>query len=119
MAPNHHADQPSSEDIPFLWQKYLEGDEAAFDKLYLKLYGKLLCFCNKYTKDEHEADNVVSEIFFKMLRYERPEQIENIEAFLYKMAKKLSDRSKRKRGKPQKTDERSSFLPSTHLPVFC
>ena len=51
-----------------LVERYQNGDPSAFDELYRRYFDRLHRFCQRHTRDAHEAEEVAQEAFVKALR---------------------------------------------------
>ena len=51
-----------------LVERYQNGDPSAFDELYRRYFGRLHRFCQRHTRDVHEAEEIAQEAFVKALR---------------------------------------------------
>ena len=48
--------------------RFQNGDPQAFDDLYRRYFGRLHRYCQRHTRDSHEAEEVAQEAFVKALR---------------------------------------------------
>lgn len=80
-----------------IYQKYLDGEGNAAD-LLVERYGDMLTlYINGYIKDIHEAEDLMIEAFSKIFAKERPIAGNgSFKAYLYKTARNLALRHKRK-----------------------
>ena len=51
-----------------LVERYQNGDPSAFDELYRRYFDRLHRFCQRHTRDVHEAEEIAQEAFVKALR---------------------------------------------------
>jgi len=51
-----------------LVERYQAGDPSAFDELYRRYFGRLHRFCQRHTRDVHEAEEIAQEAFVRALR---------------------------------------------------
>ena len=51
-----------------LVERYQNGDPAAFDALYRRYFDRLHRFCQRHTRDVHEAEEIAQEAFVRALR---------------------------------------------------
>ncbi|HEU5084644.1 MAG TPA: RNA polymerase sigma factor [Acidimicrobiales bacterium] len=51
-----------------LVERYQSGDPSAFDELYRRYFRRLHRFCQRHTRDVHEAEEIAQEAFVKALR---------------------------------------------------
>lgn len=73
-----------------LWQRYTAGDKAAFGELYAHYHKSLTAFCIGRLKSIELAENVASETLMKLLQHPNPNEIENFEGWMFKVAKNVS-----------------------------
>lgn len=60
------------------------SDKAAFGELFKRFHAKLVAFASTYVKYNQEAEDVVSEVFIRLLRQqEKLGNIDNFEGYLY------------------------------------
>ncbi len=80
-----------------LYQRYLDGESNAAGLLVEKYGDALTFYINGYIKDIHEAEDLMIEAFSQMFAKERPvTKNGNFKAYLYKTARNLVLRHKRK-----------------------
>lgn len=72
-----------------LYNKYLNGDKTAFDKLYLKYKDKLKYFVFNIVKDYEKADDIVQEVFMYVLN-NNYDNNKSFKYYLYLIAKSKS-----------------------------
>jgi RNA polymerase sigma factor (sigma-70 family) len=70
-----------------LWERYVQGDKAAFGELYTFYHKSLTAFCLGRLKSRELAENAASETLVKLLQYPKPSEIENFESWLFTVAK--------------------------------
>ncbi|MDD2953243.1 MAG: RNA polymerase sigma-70 factor [Parabacteroides sp.] len=64
------------------------GEHKAFDQLFISYYPKLKMFLKGFLPTEAEAEDLAQDVFVKLWNYrERLSQVENINSYLYRMAK--------------------------------
>lgn len=81
-----------------VYQRYLDGEEKAADILVEKYGDALTLYINGYIKDIHEAEDLMIEAFAQIFAKERPIKGEGcFKAYLYKTARNLALRHKKKR----------------------
>ena len=80
------------------YRRYLDGEQKAADLLVEKYGDALTLYINGYIKDIHEAEDLMIEAFSQIIAKERPIGGEgSFKAYLYKTARNLSLRHKKKR----------------------
>ena len=80
-----------------LYRRYLDGECNAADLLVEKYGDALTFYINGYIKDIHEAEDLMIEAFSQIFAKERPiTKSGNFKAYLYKTARNLVLRHKRK-----------------------
>lgn len=61
-----------------------EGNEKAFDALFVEYYPKVLQFVMRFCRDKSEAENIVQELFMELwIKRERFLKIENLDNYLF------------------------------------
>lgn len=61
-----------------------EGNEKAFDALFVEYYPKVLQFVMRFCHDKSEAENIVQELFMELwIKRERFTKIENLDNYLF------------------------------------
>lgn len=70
-----------------LWERYVQGDKAAFGELYTYYHKSLTAYCMGRLKTIELAENAASETLIKLLQYPQPVEIENFESWLFTVAK--------------------------------
>lgn len=61
-----------------------EGNEKAFDALFVEYYPKVLRFVMCFCRDKSEAENIVQELFMELwIKRERFLKIENLDNYLF------------------------------------
>ncbi|HAA10988.1 MAG TPA: hypothetical protein DCE41_04520 [Cytophagales bacterium] len=71
------------------WSKFLQGDAAAFGKLYTPFHQKLMLYCYKYLRDEAAAEDAASETLHKLYEYPQLESVRDFERWLFTCARNL------------------------------
>ena len=80
------------------YRRYLDGDQKAADLLVEKYGDALTLYINGYLKDMHEAEDLMIETFSRIFAKERPlTGTGSFKAYLYKTARNLAFRYKKKR----------------------
>ncbi len=72
-----------------LWENYLCGDKNAFGELYYVFFKKLTMYCLGRLKDITLAENATSEALEKLFRNTKPEEIRDVEVWLYTVARNI------------------------------
>lgn len=68
----------------FFMSALAEGNEKAFDALFVEYYPKVLRFVMCFCHDKSEAENIVQELFMELwIKRERFIKIENLDNYLY------------------------------------
>jgi RNA polymerase sigma factor (sigma-70 family) len=70
-----------------LWERYVQGDRAAFGELYAYYHKSLTAFCWGRLKNRELAENAASETLVRLLQHKAPGEIENFEHWLFTVAK--------------------------------
>lgn len=71
-----------------LFDAFRQGDQKAFCSLYKMYYNKLLRYGNIFSKDSGLVENVIQELFTRILKNpEKLNHVINIEAYLFKSVK--------------------------------
>lgn len=71
-----------------LIMKLSQGDEKAFDTVFIAYYPRLRFFIAGMVADDHEAENIAQDVFYKLWQgREKMCKVENISAYLFQMAK--------------------------------
>lgn len=72
----------------FLITALSEGDEKAFDAVFLDYFPKLKCFIQGFVHSEEEAENIAQDVFMNLwIHHESLADIDNLNAYIYRMAK--------------------------------
>ena len=80
------------------YRRYLDGDQKAAEFLVEKYGDALTLYINGYLKDMHEAEDLMIEAFSRIFAKERPiTDTGSFKAYLYKTARNLAFRYKKKR----------------------
>lgn len=73
---------------PDLWQKFLKGDETAFEQLYLVFFGELFAYGLKIGFNEETCKDAIQDVFYKVYTSRHNlKHIKNIEFYLLKTLK--------------------------------
>lgn len=68
----------------FYMSALAEGNEKAFDALFVEYYPKVLQFVMRFCRDKSEAENIVQELFMELwIKRERFIKIENLDNYLF------------------------------------
>lgn len=70
-----------------VWHAFLNDRKAGFKALYEKYYDALLAYCISKLKQLDIAENAVAEIFIKLYTFERPEEVEQPENWIFTIAR--------------------------------
>lgn len=70
-----------------LWERYVQGEKAAFGQLYTFYHKTLTAYCLGRLKNLELAENAASDTLIKLLQHPRPAEIENFESWLFTVAK--------------------------------
>lgn len=71
--------------------KIAEGDESAFEEIYLRYHRKLQLFAQGFVKSAEVAEELVADVFVKLwCRREEAAQIQNLTVYLYTSVKNLA-----------------------------
>lgn len=90
-----------------LIQRFLSGDERAFDELFRKYFYKLYCFTVEHTGDEDLSKELVMDVLVRFWqRRERWTEIASVKAFLFRSVKNgIIDQYRKKTIKPGPLDQ--------------
>ena len=75
-----------------LWTSFLAGDEKALADIVNKYHSKLVCVLFRYTRDETELEDLISEVYVWLMESQSRLQdleIRNLSAFLIEIGKKM------------------------------
>ncbi|SNT31746.1 RNA polymerase sigma factor, sigma-70 family [Ekhidna lutea] len=75
------------EDRESLWRRFASGDKSVFGRLYTHYHRSLTAYCIGRIGNIEHAENVASEVLIKLLQYEKANEIENFEGWLFQVAK--------------------------------
>ena len=65
-----------------------DGNERAFDALFVEYYPKVLQFVMRFCHDKSEAENIVQDLFMELwIKRERFTKIENLDNYLFVSAR--------------------------------
>lgn len=67
---------------------YLNGDEKAFEEIYLSEIGKVFAIANSFLKNEAEAEDISQQVFLKLLET-MPNVQTNLRGYLQQMTRNL------------------------------
>ncbi|MEE0670813.1 RNA polymerase sigma-70 factor [Prevotella sp.] len=68
----------------FFMSALAEGNEKAFDALFVEYYPKVLQFVIRFCHDKSDAENIVQELFMELwIKRERFIKIENLDNYLF------------------------------------
>lgn len=80
-----------------LYERFWHGEQNAADELVRRHGDILLLFINGYLNDIHEAEDLMIEAFALMFAKKRPTSgVGSFRAYLYKIARRLAGRTKKK-----------------------
>lgn len=72
----------------FFLQRFKNGDELAFEKIFKSNHSQIVCFCNQFITDLDKAKSLSQEVFLNLwLNREKIETLNGIRSFLYTFAK--------------------------------
>lgn len=72
----------------FFFHRFKNGDELAFEKIFISNHSQIVGFCNQFIADWDIAKSLAQEAFINLwLNREKIETINGIKAFLYTYAK--------------------------------
>ena len=74
-------------EIDFVWKRYGDGDQSAFDTIYNHYQRRLFAYCIGKLKDIELAENMVADIFIKLLEQPDPGSIQQLENWLFTVAR--------------------------------
>ena len=70
-----------------------DGNEVAFDALFVEYYPKVLQFAMRFCHDKSEAENIVQDVFMELwIKRERFSKIENLDNYLFISARNAAIR---------------------------
>jgi len=97
--------------LTVIFQEIHQGDQIAFNELFLLYYDRLVVFAIQYVKQEAFAEEITSELFVKLwLKRDRLLQVSNPEVYLYVAVKNAALNHLRSLKKHQVlTDEAEGF----------
>ncbi|MDW3652292.1 MAG: RNA polymerase sigma factor [Bacteroidia bacterium] len=75
-----------------LWTSFLAGDEKALSDIVNKYHSKLVCVLLRYTCNETELEDLISEIFIWLMESQtrlKDLEVRNLSAFLIEIGKKM------------------------------
>lgn len=68
----------------FLMSALADGNEMAFDALFVEYYPKVLQFVMRFCREKSEAENIVQDLFMELwIKRERFLKIENLDNYLF------------------------------------
>lgn len=114
MKPDYEKENLSNQDLV---AKICEGDENAFKVLFFKYFHDLCSFATQITRSQHQAKDVVQEVFFKLWKNRESWKISSsVKAYLYQSVRNQSfnavDKIKRHTNLHQKYAEEYIHLES-------
>lgn len=77
----------SANAIRNLWESHIHGDMSRFNQYYLPCHKRLTMFCLGKLKDLELAENAASDTLVKLMQQESPEEIRDIESWLFTVAR--------------------------------
>ncbi|MFP4528937.1 MAG: RNA polymerase sigma factor [Candidatus Kapaibacterium sp.] len=88
-----------------------KAKEGAFRELYARYGKKIYYFCRRFLGNEEQANDIFQETFLSILNRDHAnETIENVQAFLFRIAKNLCLNTRR--------DQKYNFVPIDKLQLF-
>lgn len=81
----------AQDDYSQLTAQIRTGDLKAFEKLYLKLHGRVFQYCLGFTKSREVSEEILQEVFVKV--WTKREQLDperSVQALVYKMTRDLA-----------------------------
>ena len=100
------------------YRRYLDGEQKAADVLVEKYGDALTLYINGYLKDMHEAEDLMIEAFAQIFAKERPITGEGaFQAYLYKTARNLALRHRKKHRLSFLRFEELDFEPQGDVPA--
>ena len=98
------------------YRRYLDGEQKAADLLVEKYGDALTLYLNGYLRDIHEAEDLMIEAFARIFAKERPITGEGaFKAYLYKTARNLALRHRKKHWFSSLRFEELSFEPQSDV----
>ena len=77
----------------FLMSALADGNEMAFDALFVEYYPKVLQFVMRFCREKSEAENIVQDLFMELwIKRERFLKIENLDNYLFISARNATIR---------------------------
>ena len=76
-----------STEIDFVWKRFCDGDQSAFDALYHHYYRRLFAYCLGKLKEIELTENMVADIFIKLLEQPNVAEIKQLENWLFTVAR--------------------------------
>lgn len=99
-----------------VYRRYLDGEEKAVDILIKKYGDALTLYIDGYVKDIHEAEDLMIEAFAQLFAKERPiREGGSFKAYLYKTARNLTIRHRKKNRFPFLGYEELPFEPQSDM----
>lgn len=88
----------TDESLVAAWQS---GDEAAFAEIFNRYSGRILAFATRITGDAHRAEELVQEVFVRMVTHSRTfdGREAKFSTWLFQIARNLSLNAIRDRGR--------------------
>ena len=83
-----------------LYRRYLDGDEKSVDELMNRYETALILYITGYLHDVHEAEDLMIEVFTYLFTKRPAIRDGGLKAYLYKAARNMALRHKRKRKIP-------------------
>ena len=100
------------------YRRYLDGEQKAADLLVEKYGDALTLYINGYLKDMHEAEDLMIEAFSRIFAKERPiTGAGAFQVYLYKTARNLALRHRKKQGLNLLRFEELDFEPQGDVPA--
>jgi RNA polymerase sigma-70 factor (ECF subfamily) len=70
-----------------LFQQYKEGDQRALEQLFHRTFPRLFDFAVKFTQDSAVSEDIVQEVFIKLVQNKSTIKSINIEAYLFRLVR--------------------------------
>ena len=92
MLSNELGKTTETEEINALYEKYLGGDEKAFEQLMAFIYKDLIFFINRYVNDIYTAEDLAEDTFVKLLENKKrfDSSRSSLKTFLFTVGKNLA-----------------------------
>ncbi len=89
---NEFEQTTETKEINNLYEKYLGGDEKAFEQLMVFIYKDLIFFINRYVNDIYTAEDLAEDTFVKLLENKKrfDSSRSSLKTFLFTVGKNLA-----------------------------